>query len=42
VNLEADVLVKLAVARMDEKAAGVVTGDPEFALTESWLVTNGY
>ncbi|HEY9125835.1 MAG TPA: riboflavin synthase [Acidobacteriaceae bacterium] len=42
VNLEADVLVKLAVARMDEEAAGVVTGEAEFALTESWLVGNGY
>lgn len=37
VNVEADVLVKLAAARMDaEKKA------PEFALTEAWLVANGY
>jgi len=39
VNVEADVLVKLAAARMEaaEKAA-----KPEFALTEAWLVANGY
>jgi riboflavin synthase len=39
VNVEADVLVKLAAARMEvaEKAA-----QPEFALTEAWLVANGY
>ena len=42
VNLEADVLVKLAVARMDEEAAGGIAGEPEFALTEGWLVANGY
>lgn len=42
VNVEADVLVKLAVARMDEEAAGVTAGEPEFALTEGWLVANGY
>lgn len=42
VNLEADVLVKLAVARMDEEAAGKITGEAAFALTETWLVANGY
>jgi riboflavin synthase len=42
VNLEADVLVKLAVARMDEETAGLIRGEPEFALTEAWLVANGY
>lgn len=42
VNLEADVLVKLAVVRMEEEAAGVISGEPEFVLTETWLVANGY
>jgi riboflavin synthase len=39
VNVEADVLIKLAAARMevDQKSPEV-----EFALTESWLVANGY
>jgi len=37
VNVEADVLVKLAAARMDAEAKA-----PEFALTEGWLVANGY
>jgi len=36
VNLEADVLVKLAHAQMQAKAK------PELELTESWLVANGY
>ena len=36
VNIEADVLVKLAVARMEEQAR------PQFDLTEPWLVANGY
>jgi len=36
VNLEADVLVKLAVARMEAERK------PEFELTEGWLVANGY
>jgi len=36
VNVEADVLVKLAFARMQEQAK------PLFDLTESWLVANGY
>jgi riboflavin synthase len=35
VNIEADVLVKLATQRQSEK-------QPEFELTESWLVANGY
>jgi riboflavin synthase len=34
-NIEADVLVKLATQRQSEK-------QPEFELTESWLVANGY
>jgi riboflavin synthase len=39
VNVEADVLVKLAYARMEaEKAVAA----PEFALTEAWLVASGY
>ena len=37
VNLEADVMVKLAVARMAEAAE-----KPGFALTEAWLVACGY
>ena len=37
VNLEADVMIKLAVARMAEAAE-----KPEFALTEAWLVASGY
>ena len=37
VNLEADVMIKLAVARMAETAE-----KPEFALTEAWLVASGY
>jgi riboflavin synthase len=36
VNIEADVLVKLACAQMQERKR------PEFELTEAWLVTNGY
>jgi riboflavin synthase len=36
VNVEADVLVKLAHAQMQEKKK------PELELTESWLVANGY
>jgi riboflavin synthase len=36
VNLEADVLVKLAHAQMIEKRK------PEFELTEAWLVASGY
>lgn len=36
VNIEADVLVKLAHARLQEQKK------PEFELTESWLVANGY
>jgi riboflavin synthase len=42
VNLEADVLVKLAVARMEEEGTGILDGEPGFALTETWLVANGY
>lgn len=37
VNLEADVMIKLAVARMEEAAE-----QPEFELTETWLVASGY
>jgi riboflavin synthase len=41
VNVEADVLVKLAVSRMEAEA--VAEGkEPEFVLTELWLVANGY
>jgi len=36
VNIEADVLVKLAHAQM------IAAKKPEFELTESWLVANGY
>jgi riboflavin synthase len=36
VNIEADVLVKLAYQQMQ------LTKKPEFDLTESWLVANGY
>jgi len=36
VNVEADVLVKLAWAEMQEQKK------PEFELTEAWLVANGY
>jgi len=36
VNIEADVLVKLAYARMDAEAK------PALELTESWLVASGY
>lgn len=38
VNVEADVLVKLAAARMQDAQ----TAKLEFELTESWLVANGY
>ena len=37
VNLEADVMIKLAVARMAETAE-----KPEPDLTEAWLVASGY
>jgi riboflavin synthase len=36
VNIEADVLVKLAYQQMQEQKG------PSFALTEGWLVANGY
>jgi riboflavin synthase len=36
VNVEADVLVKLAYARLQEQKK------PSFELTETWLVANGY
>ena len=36
VNIEADVLVKLAVSRLEEQ------NKPAFELTEAWLVANGY
>ncbi len=36
VNIEADVMVKLALAQMQAKQA------PKFELTEAWLVANGY
>jgi riboflavin synthase len=36
INIEADVLVKLAYQQMQS------TKKPEFELTESWLVANGY
>ena len=36
VNIEADVLVKLAAMQMQAKK------EPEFELTEAWLVANGY
>jgi riboflavin synthase len=36
VNIEADVLVKLALAQMQAQAK------PSFELTEAWLVANGY
>lgn len=36
VNIEADVLVKLAYTTMEEQRK------PEFELTEAWLVANGY
>ncbi|HZP06596.1 MAG TPA: riboflavin synthase [Terracidiphilus sp.] len=38
VNVEADVLVKLAAARMQDSK----TAKPEFELTEAWLVASGY
>lgn len=40
VNIEADVLVKLAAARMNETQR--VGGRPALELTEAWLVANGY
>jgi riboflavin synthase len=40
VNVEADVLVKLAVARMESGQDSKML--PEFVPTESWLVANGY
>lgn len=40
VNVEADVLVKLAVARMQADQAA--KGGPELALTEAWLVAEGF
>jgi riboflavin synthase len=39
VNVEADVLVKLAYQRMAENEAAQ---KPEFEITESWLVAHGY
>ncbi len=40
VNVEADVLVKLAWQQMQERAKS--EAKPEFDLTEPWLVANGY
>jgi len=40
VNVEADVLVKLAYSRMQEGQNSVKR--PEFELTEAWLVASGY
>jgi|HubBroStandDraft_1064217.scaffolds.fasta_scaffold402210_1 riboflavin synthase len=40
INVEADVLLKLAAAQ--EKNAALARNKPEFELTESWLVANGY
>lgn len=40
VNIEADVLVKLASARLQESPKSTET--PEFELTEAWLVANGF
>lgn len=40
VNIEADVLVKLAAARMQSSSGR--ESQPEFELTEAWLVANGY
>ena len=41
VNIEADVLVKLALAQM-AKADALLPKKPDFELTESWLVANGF
>ena len=43
-NVEADVLVKLAWQQMQERAKSESTPEtqPEFNLTEPWLVANGY
>jgi riboflavin synthase len=40
VNIEADVLVKLALQQMQERAKS--ESAPAFELTESWLIANGY
>jgi hypothetical protein len=40
VNVEADVLVKLAYSRMLERQNSAK--QPEFELTEAWLVASGY
>ena len=40
VNLEADVLVKLAAARMETERGAAK--EAEFELTEAWLVASGY
>ena len=43
VNVEADVLVKLAAARMDaERKSEDSETEPGFALSEAWLVASGY
>ena len=44
VNVEADMLVKLAWQQMQERSKSEATADAtsEFELTESWLVANGY
>lgn len=45
VNIEADVLVKLAWQQMQDRAkseAVVLESKPRFELTEPWLVANGY
>jgi riboflavin synthase len=42
VNLEADVVLKLAAQRMIEKSVGTGAGTAEIDLTEAWLVANGY
>jgi riboflavin synthase len=40
VNVEADVLVKLAYARMEGEQTA--KSEPELALTEAWLVAEGF
>jgi len=44
INVEADVLVKLAYARMNAEDAAVdaAKAEPGFELTEYWLVASGY
>jgi riboflavin synthase len=42
VNVEADVMVKLAATQIRDQGSGIRDQKPDAELTEAWLVANGY